>query len=92
MSKITFALPYGYDWDVNTFVKQVKTKAFVKKHKNDLSKYAYKLTSANIDNRQLIGSMLQTAFGVNIGRQIEDKLTDNDLSNIKSNIISIVYN
>ena len=34
--------------------------------------------NANIDNRQVIGGMLQAAFGANIGRQIEEKLNDDD--------------
>jgi len=91
MNSITFALPSGYNWDIKKFAKAVKTKSFVTKHKKHLCLCADRLTSANKDPRQVIGGMLQVAYGANIGRQVEDLLTDTDLKQIKSNIIRIVY-
>lgn len=91
MNNITFALPSNYDWDVKKFARTVKTLKFAKQYKNQLMKYADKLTSANSDNLQIIGGMLQTAYGVNIGRQIESLLTENDLDKIKTNIIKACY-
>jgi len=89
----TFALNGNFlDYDINKFAKQVKTKKWVKTFKNDLYKWGDKLTTAGIDNRQVLGGMLQAAFGVNIGKQIEEKLSDDDLAKIRLNIIQIVYN
>lgn len=87
---ITFALPSGYDWDINKFTKQVKTKAWVKKFEVHLEHWADKITNTNADEIQIIGGMLQTAYGVNIGRQIEDKLTPEDFKKIKNNILSVM--
>jgi len=91
MNNFTFALPSGYDWDVKTFAKRVKTKAFVKSYKRQLEKTADRLTNANCDNLQVIGSMLQIAYGANIGRQVEALLSENDILKIRNNIISVVY-
>ena len=88
----TFALPSGYDWDVKTFTKQVKTKKWANTYKNKLSKYADKLTNVNADNVQIIGGMLQAAYGVNIGRQVEGLLRDSDFIKIRKNILEAVYN
>lgn len=91
MDKFCFALPSGYGWDINQFVKQVKTKAWTKKYESKLSKWADKLTNAGADNVQIIGGMLQSAYGVNIGLQIESKLTEKDFEKIKQNILAVVY-
>lgn len=91
MSSWTFALPAGYDWDINKFTKQVKTKAWVKLHKERLGHWADKLTNANRDNVQIIGGMLQTACGVNIGQQIESKLKPEDFLKIRQNILEVMY-
>jgi hypothetical protein len=90
-SKFTFALPNNYDYDVKKFAKQVKTKKWVNTFKNDLYRWGDRLTTANIDNRQIIGGMLQAAFGANIGRQVEEKLSDQDLAKIRLNIIQVIY-
>ncbi len=87
----SFALPTGYDWDVKTFAKKVKTKKWVKDNLNHLGNWADRLTSANIDNRQVIGGMLQAAYGGNIGLQVEQLLTDDHLKVIRLNIIKIYY-
>lgn len=87
----SFALPSGYDWDTKIFVKQVKTKSWVKKYKKYLNPWGYKLTNAIRDDRQIIGGILQAAYGANIGRQVESKLSDDDLSKIRLNIISVIY-
>lgn len=85
----SFALPSGYDYNVKTFVRQVKTRVWVSKYKKELSKYHDRLTNANRDDRQIIGGMLQAAFGANIGRQVEEQLTDQDLAKIRKNIIFV---
>lgn len=87
----SFALPSNYDWDIKTFTRQVKTKAWVTNNKKHLNSWACRLTSNNIDKRQVIGGMLQSAYGANIGRQIEEKLNDDDLTKIRLNIISVIY-
>ncbi len=88
----TFALcNNSLNWDVKKFTKQVKTKTWVKRNKKHLHNWANRLTSANRDNRQVIGGMLQSAYGVNMGRQIESNLTDENLISIRTNIIQGVY-
>ncbi len=86
----SFALPSGYDYNVKTFVRQVKTRVRASKYKENLAKYHDKLTRANRDDRQILGGMLQAAFGANIGRQIEEQLTDQDLAKIRKNIIFVI--
>ena len=91
MSNFTYALPSGYDWDVKQFAKRVKTKEFARTYASKLSNTASKLTSANCDKVQIIGGMLQVAYGANIGRQVEGKLKPADFEKIASNIIEAVY-
>ena len=86
----TFALPSGYDWNTKTFAKQVKTKKWVKTYQRHLGKYQDKLTNAGSDPVQIIGGMLQAAYGANIGRQVEALLKPEDFEKIKWNIISLV--
>lgn len=86
----SFALPAGYDYNVKTFTRQVKTRTWASKYKKELVKYHDRLTRANRDDRQIIGGMLQAAFGANIGRQVEDGLADQDLEKIRKNIIFII--
>lgn len=91
-NKFTFALPSSYDqYCVKSFTKQVKTLAFAKKYKIQLANTASKLTTSNIDLRMVIGNMLQVAYGRNIGLQIDEKLSDEDLIKIKGNILKAVY-
>lgn len=91
MNNFTYALPSGYDWDLKAFVKRVKTKEFSKTYADKLNNTASKLTSANCDKVQIIGGMLQVAYGANIGRQIEQKLKPVDFEKIANNIIEAVY-
>jgi hypothetical protein len=91
MNNFTFALPSGYDWDIKKFAKQVKTKKFVKTYEGKLGKYADKLTNANRDDVQIIGGMLQAAYGANIGRQVESLLSEKDFTKIRSNILNVFY-
>ncbi len=86
-----FALPAGYDYDVKVFKKAVKTKKWVKQYANHLNKTADRLTTANSDTRQVIGGMLHNAYGVNIGSQLDEKLTNVEIDTIKANILAIVY-
>lgn len=87
-----FALPSTLDYDVKKFTRSVKTKKWALLHCDKLGRTADRLTTAGVDVRQVIGGMLQTGYGVNIGRQIDDLLTDSDILKIKSNILSSVYN
>jgi phage-related protein len=86
-----YALPSGYNWDLNQFVKQVKTKKWVITHASKLGNTASKLTSVDCDKVQIIGGMLQNAYGVNIGQQIEAKLKTNEIDKIADNILNVVY-
>jgi hypothetical protein len=87
MSNFSFALPPGYDWNVKKFTREVKTKKWVKTYSKQLAKWHCKLTNAKRDDRQIIGGILQAGYGYNIGNQILEKLTDNDLDKIRKNII-----
>lgn len=91
MNNFTFALPPGYDWDTKKFAKRVKTKAFVRSYKRQLANTADRLTSANYDLVQVIGGMLQSAYGANIGRQVEALLKPSDFVKMRLNIIQCVY-
>lgn len=88
MDNFTFALPSGYDWDVKKFAKQVKTITWCKQYRDKLHPCRDRLTNAGCDNVQVIGGMLQTAFGVNIGRQVESLLKPADFDKIAHNIIN----
>ncbi len=83
----SFALPYGYDYSLTKFVREVKTIKWAKTHAKQLVKYQDRLTRAKRDDRQIIGGMLQAAFGVNIGSQVEESLTDEEIAKIRKNII-----
>lgn len=91
LSKFAFALPSHYDFEIKDLVRQVKTKKWVGIYSNYLYRWADRLTTANIDNRQVLGGMLQAAFGANIGRQVEEKLSEQDLAKIRLNIIQVIY-
>lgn len=88
MSKFTFALPSGYEWEVKTFARQVKTKSWCKQYSNKLDRYRELLTRHNYDPEHIIGAMLQSAYGVNIGRQIEARLKPADIEKIRINLLS----
>lgn len=90
MDKFSFALPSGYDWDIKKFKKEVKTKAWVKKYQNQLGHWVDRLTNANADHVHIIGGLLQTAYGVNIGRQIEESFKPEDFDKIKDNIFQVL--
>ena len=88
----SFALPSGYNWEVKTFIKQVKTKKWANTYKSKLVNHADKLTSANKDHKWTIESMLQAAYGANIGKQVAEGLKDSDFIKIRKNILESVYN
>lgn len=87
MNKFTFALPSGFDWDVKKFSRQVKTLKFARQYKRQLANTADRLTNANRDDVQIIGGMLQAAYGANIGKQVEALLKPEDFAKIRLNII-----
>lgn len=93
MNNFSFALSHSslVNGSIKQFTREVKTLKWCKLHKKSLARWADRLTSANRDNRQVIGGMLQAGYGANIGRQIEDQLTDEQLAKIRSNIIKAVY-
>ena len=74
---------------VKTIVKQVKTKKWCKQYQSKLGKYQDKMTNSNRDERQIVGGMLQAAYGVNIGEQVLSNLQDSDLNKIRENLISL---
>lgn len=92
MPKFTFALPSSvFDYDVKKFSKQVKTLKFCRQYKTQLERTAERLCTSNCDLVQVIGGMLQIAYGVNIGGQVEALLSEGDFIKIRANIIRIVY-
>ena len=87
---MTFALPRSYDqYCVKTFARKVKTKSWVKLHKNHLLKTYDRLTNANCDINIAIKVMLHNAYGVNIGDQVFEKLKTKDLERIRVNILTL---
>lgn len=88
MNDFTFALPSGFDWDTRKFCKQVKTIKWCKQYDSKLGKYRDRLTSANCDKVQIIGGMLQAAYGVNIGQQVAAMLKPADFDKIANNLIN----
>ena len=91
MNNWNFALPASFgDWDVSKFTKEVQTKAWVKRFRAKLDVHIDRLTNANSDKVQVIGGMLQSAYGVNIGRQIEAKLSSTAFDKIKRNILEAI--
>lgn len=87
VTTFSFALPSGYDWDIKKFTKDVKTIKWCKQYDSQLERYRELITTQCRDNRQVIGGMLQAAYGANIGKQIEEKLTEKDIEKIKLNLI-----
>ena len=93
MNNFSFALSHTsmVNGSIKQFTREVKTLKWCKLHKKALTRWADRLTSANRDNRQVIGGMLQSGYGANIGKQIEDQLTDDHLIKMRENIIKAVY-
>lgn len=92
MNDFTFALPSGYDYDVKKFSKAVTTKKWAKQFASKLGKYAEKFTNGGADSAWIVGGMLQAAYGVNMGLQVEAMLKPEHIEKIKLNIIQAVYN
>lgn len=91
MNRLTFALPSGYDWELSTFVKAVKTKKWVTQHKNNLYNYGSRFTTSGNDHSVTVKMILTAAYGVNIGEQIFSKLKITDIDKIKTNVLSVIY-
>jgi Icc-related predicted phosphoesterase len=91
-NSLTFALPSGFDYDIKTFSKEVKTKKWTTKFKNELRKYEDKFTNSGNDDSQTVKSLLQAAYGVNIGEQVFDRLNESDINKIKNNVTSTISN
>jgi Tfp pilus assembly major pilin PilA len=72
-------------------VRAVKTKKWVKTHSNKISKWACRLTTQGADLDKIVKQILTSGYGVNIGEQIFNQLTQSDIVKIRSNIISEVY-
>jgi len=89
MNNFSFAIPAGYDYDIKTFIKEVKTKNWTKTHRKHLPRYVDRLTTTGADKIQIIGGMLQNAYGANIGRQIEQRLQTKDFEKIVSNLLAL---
>lgn len=90
MNKFSFALPSGYDWEVKTFVKNVKTKKWATQFKKELYKYSGQFVTSGNDHRLTLKTILTSAYGVNIDEQVFDKLSNDDIVKIKNNIIAAV--
>ena len=74
--------------EIKTLVKQVKTKKWALKFENKLAKHKGRLTTAGIDTRSAIRSVLEDGYGVNIGQQISERLEDADVLKIRLNILN----
>ena len=89
MSNFTFALPNGGNMpEIKTLVRQVKTKKWAIKFESKLAKHRDRLTTAGIDKRRAIRSVLEDGYGVNIGQQIAERLEDADVLKIRLNILN----
>ena len=77
-------------WDTKKFAKQVTTKTWVRKHKKELNRHHDKLTRSLNDDQlvQVVGGILQSAFGVNIGRQVEQLMSIDDFKKFRKNYIN----
>jgi hypothetical protein len=91
-NRFCFALPPSLiDLDVRTLTQAVKTRKWVKTHQAQLKKHADNFTSAGSDTRRIVASLLDCAFGVNIGAQVVLRLNDGDFEKIKKNVLVVVY-
>ena len=72
---------------IRVIVRSVKTKKWAKLYRSKLEKYHDRLTNAKRDDQQIIGGILQAAYGYNIGNQVLELLTPEDLQVIRKNII-----
>ena len=73
---------------IKILVKKVKTKKWALQFENQLATHKDRLTTAGIDKRRAIRSVLEDGYGVNIGQQIFDCLNDDDLLKIRLNILN----
>ena len=88
MNNFTFALPSnGNIPEIKTLVRQVKTKKWALRFESKLTKHKDRLTTAGIDTRRAIRSVLEDGYGVNIGQQIAERLEDDEVLKIRLNIL-----
>ena len=91
-NRFSFALPSSLiDLDVRKLTRAVKTLKWVKTHQAQLEKHAGKFTTAGSDTRRIVASLLDCAFGANIGAQVMSRLNDGDFEKIKKNVLVVVY-
>lgn len=91
--RLTFALSNSRLLSDNFSVKKearaVTTKKWVKSHSDRLSRYASLLYTNGTDKRVIIKTVLTSGYGVNIGEQILDLLSEQDVEKMATNIKAI---
>lgn len=70
MNDFTFASINYNDFNAKKYARKISGKTWLKQYASKLVKYQDRLTSANCDKDTILKSMLQNAFGVNIGDQV----------------------
>ena len=91
-NNFTFVIANSCDIpSLSTMVRSVQSKAWAKRYRGRLAKYADKFTNAGNDSRQTIGCLLHAAYGVNIGEQILGRLDIVAISKIRKNVLHIMY-
>lgn len=85
-----FALPTNpCTWDVKTFTRQIKTAGWVKKHKADLRSpdFHHLFTSDREPLDKVVATLTRCAYGFNIGEQVFERLSAEDMAKIRRNVI-----
>ena len=90
---MNFALSYSRlvsdKFSVKKEAKSVTTKKWAKNHSDKLSRYASLLYTSGTDEKVVIKMALTCGYGVNIGEQILDLLTEQDIEKMTINIKAI---
>lgn len=90
---LTFALTdsrlLSDSFSVKKEARAVTTKKWVKAYSDKLSRYANMLYTSGNDKRVIIKTALTSGYGVNIGEQIYNLLTDQAIEKMAANIKTI---
>jgi len=81
---LTF-IPFRADHDNKDRCRQISTKATAKRHESHFAKAGGKLFSSGTDKDRAVLSLLESAYGVNIGEQVFERLTEKQLEKIATN-------
>ena len=90
---MNFALSYSRlvsdNFSVKKEAKSVTTKKWAKSYTDKLSRYASLLYTNGTDKRVIIKTVLTCGYGVNIGEQLYDLLSEQDVDKMAINIKAI---